>query len=133
MLQSLGAALGDDAPVDAAAVSAGVTRAGESVMSFGKAQVGDKTMIDAIVPFVDALTGAVGAGRGLGEAWQDAADVAAQAARDTAQLTAKLGRARSHGDKSIGTPDPGAVSFAMIATTVSAELERAAAAAEEGD
>jgi dihydroxyacetone kinase len=128
MLQSLGTALGDDTPVDAPAVAAGVTEAGKAVQGFGKAQVGDKTMIDAIVPFVDALTGAVGAGHGLREAWRDAAEVAARAARDTAQLAARLGRARSHGDKSIGTPDPGAVSFAIIATTVSAELERAAAA-----
>ena len=97
-------------------------------MGFGKAQVGDKTMIDAIVPFVDALAGAVGAGRGLGAAWRDAAGVAAQAARDTAQLAAKLGRARSHGDRSIGTPDPGAMSFAMVCTTVSEELGHAAAA-----
>jgi dihydroxyacetone kinase len=60
----------------------------------------------------------VGAGDSLPAAWAHAADVATAAAEATAQLTARLGRARSHGDKSIGTPDPGAVSFALVAHTV---------------
>ncbi len=122
ILQTLGRALGDDAPVDAAAVSAAVAQARDVVMGFGKAQVGDKTMIDAIVPFADDLSRGRRRGRPLREAWQHAAAVAEQAAQQTAQLAAKLGRARSHGDKSIGTPDPGAVSFALICTTVAGEL-----------
>lgn len=123
MLVALGAALGDDAAVDAEAVGAGVARMKDAVMSFGKAKPGDKTMIDAIVPFADRLHERLGAGAGLIEAWRDAADAATAAAEATAQLTAKLGRARSHGDKSIGTPDPGAVSFALIAHTVLRILE----------
>jgi dihydroxyacetone kinase len=122
MVQSLGQALGDDAPVDATAVAAGAGEAKKAVMDFGKAQVGDKTMIDAIVPFVDDLAHNVGSGRSLTDAWRHAAAVAEQAAQQTAQLAAKLGRARSHGDKSIGTPDPGAVSFALVCTTVAEEL-----------
>ena len=55
---------------------------------------------------------------------QHAAEVAEEAARGTAELAAKLGRARAHGDKSIGTPDPGAVSFALVTTTVAEELAR---------
>jgi dihydroxyacetone kinase len=82
-------------------------------------------MVDAIVPFADDLGASVGAGRRLRDAWPQAAAVAEQAAQDTAQLAAKLGRARSHGDKSIGTPDPGAVSFALICTTVAGELPAA--------
>lgn len=126
ILQTLGQALGDDAPVDAGAVAGGVIEAQNVVMGFGKAQVGDKTMIDAIVPFADDLNREVAAGQGLRGAWRHAAAVAERAAQDTAQMAAKLGRARSHGDKSIGTPDPGAVSFALICTTVAAELEQAA-------
>jgi dihydroxyacetone kinase len=128
MLQSFGQALGDEVSVDAAAVSGGAVEAKNMVMGFGKAQVGDKTMIDAIVPFVDDLAQGVTAGRSLQEAWQHAAAVSEQAAQQTAQLAAKLGRARSHGDKSIGTPDPGAVSFALVCTTVAEELGRAASA-----
>jgi D-erythrulose 4-kinase len=101
-----------------------VVQARDVVMGFGKAQVGDKTMIDAIVPFADDLTREVAAGATLHEAWQHAATVAEKAAQQTAQLAAKLGRARSHGEKSIGTPDPGAVSFALICTTVAGELGR---------
>jgi D-erythrulose 4-kinase len=126
MLQALGRALGDDAPVDGPAVVAAVTQARDEVLSFGKAQVGDKTMVDAVVPFVDDLGQGVAAGRSLRESWQHAAEVAEEAARGTADLAAKIGRARAHGDKSIGTPDPGAVSFALVATTVAGELARAA-------
>jgi dihydroxyacetone kinase len=118
MLVALGTALGDDDDVDAARTATGVTAMKDAVMSFGKAKVGDKTMIDAIVPFADRLAEAVDSGADLVAAWTDAAGAADQAAENTAELTAKLGRARSHGDKSLGTPDPGAVSFALIAYTV---------------
>ena len=126
MLHTLGQAFGDDARVDAGAVAGVVIQAQDVVMGFGKAQVGDKTMVDAIVPFADDLNLEVAAGRSLHDAWQHATTVAEQAARDTAQLAARLGRARSHGDKSIGTPDPGAVSFALVCTTVADELSQAA-------
>jgi dihydroxyacetone kinase len=122
ILHTLGQAFGDDAPVEKAVVSASVVEVQNVVMGFGKAQVGDKTMIDAIVPFADDLNREIAAGQPLHGAWRHAADVAERAARDTAQLAAKLGRARSHGDKSIGTPDPGAVSC----TTVADELGTAA-------
>jgi dihydroxyacetone kinase len=122
ILQTLGKTLGDEAPVNAAVVAAAVGEARDVVMGFGKAKVGDKTMVDAIVPFADDLSASVDAGRPLRVAWPQAAAVAEQAAQKTAELAAKLGRARSHGDKSIGTPDPGAVSFALICTTVAGEL-----------
>jgi dihydroxyacetone kinase len=122
ILQTLGKTLGDEAPVNAAVVAAAVGEARDVVMGFGKAKVGDKTMVDAIVPFADDLSASVEAGRPLRVAWPQAAAVAEQAAQQTADMAAKLGRARSHGDKSIGTPDPGAVSFALICTTVAGEL-----------
>jgi D-erythrulose 4-kinase len=122
ILQTLGKTLGDEAPVNAAVVAAAVGEARDVVMGFGKAKVGDKTMVDAIVPFADDLSASVDAGRPLRVAWPQAAAVAEQAAQRTADMAAKLGRARSHGDKSIGTPDPGAVSFALICTTVAGEL-----------
>src|SRR5690606_10590559 len=99
-------------------VGAGVTAMKDAIMSFGKAKLGDKTMIDSIVPFADRLALRLEEGADLIDAWQDAADVATAAAQSTADLVAKLGRARSHGDKSLGTPDPGAVSFALITHTV---------------
>ena len=130
MLHTLGRALGDDARGGRGGGVGGRRRRPQRrVMGFGKAQVGDKTMIDAIVPFVDDLTGASRRAARCARPGEHAADVAEQAARDTAQLAAKLGRARSHGDKSIGTPDPGAVSFALVCTTVA---DGAGAAASEG-
>ncbi|SDH27998.1 dihydroxyacetone kinase family protein [Agrococcus jejuensis] len=119
ILRSLAGALGDAADVSRVEISAGVDAARDAVTSFGKAKVGDKTMIDAIVPFADELRERIAAGDSLVEAWSHASGVAEEAAQETAALKATLGRAKSHGDKSIGTPDPGAVSFALICTTVS--------------
>jgi len=118
MLRALGRQLGDDERADGERVAAGIVAAREAVMAFGKAQVGDKTMVDAIVPFSDRLAHLVSDGRPLLDAWGDAADAAQAAADATASLTATLGRARAHGDRSLGTPDPGAVSFALVCRTV---------------
>jgi dihydroxyacetone kinase len=82
-------------------------------------------MVDAVVPFAEHLGQGVAAGRSLTEAWRHAASVTDDAAQRTAELAAKVGRARAHGDRSIGTPDPGAVSFALVCTTVAEELEQA--------
>jgi len=88
------------------------TDAIDAIISLGGAEVGDKTMVDAAIPFRDTLVAAKG--EGLGGAWAQAVAAADQAARKTAELAAKRGRSRTHAEKSIGTPDPGAVSFAKI-------------------
>lgn len=118
ILRTLGNVMGDDAVVDAAVVGAGVKAMSDAVMSFGKAKPGDKTMIDAIVPFADALVQRLDAHEQLPLAWSGATEVAAAAAQATSEMTARLGRARAHGEKSLGTPDPGAVSFTLVAETV---------------
>ena len=69
-------------------------------LGFGKAQVGDKTDIDAIVVFADDHPGR----RRAEDAWQHAAAVAEKAAKQTAQLAAKLGRARSHAQRASTRP-----------------------------
>jgi dihydroxyacetone kinase len=88
----------------------------------GGAQRGDKTMLDALLPFTDALQGAVEGGSDLAQAWQEALAVAEQAAQDTAQLRPKVGRARPLAERSVGTPDAGAVSLALALRTASAAL-----------
>lgn len=118
MLRTLGEHVGDDRHVTAKAISDGIVAAKDAVMAFGKAKVGDKTMVDAIVPFADDLARRIADGQKLREAWGHSAGVADEAAQETAALAATLGRAKSHGDKSIGTPDPGAVSFALICSTI---------------
>ncbi|WP_203919108.1 dihydroxyacetone kinase family protein [Rugosimonospora africana] len=92
-----------------AAVSLGCDRVAE----VGHASVGDKTMLDAFVPFVDALRAAVDSGAPLGAAWSGAAQVATEAAAATADLRPRLGRARPLAERSLGSPDPGAVSLAL--------------------
>jgi dihydroxyacetone kinase len=118
ILKTVGSHLGDTEPGTAPAVAAGIAAARDAVMEYGKAKVGDKTMVDALVPFADTLSARVEAGEGLAAAWQRAAAAAAQAAEATADLMPGMGRARSHGAKSLGTPDPGAVSLALIAERV---------------
>jgi dihydroxyacetone kinase len=87
-------------------------------MAYGKADVGDKTLVDALVPFSSALTHAVDAGSSLSAAWVTAANAATHAAAETADLLPRMGRARMHGRNSVGTPDPGAHSLALIVTAV---------------
>ncbi|MHB8707183.1 MAG: dihydroxyacetone kinase family protein [Coriobacteriia bacterium] len=119
----VGAALGDDAEAFTAADVAAAMRAGmESIQTMGGAKLGDKTMLDALVPFVDALAAAVAAGDELTVAWDKAAAVATQAAADTAPLRPMIGRARPLADKSVGTPDAGATSLAMAMVAVGAAL-----------
>ena len=89
------------------------------VMSFGKAQLGDKTLVDALVPFAQTLESEVSAGKSLGNAWDTAAKASVLAAESTSSLLPKIGRARPHAEKSVGHPDPGAISFSLITTDLS--------------
>lgn len=104
------------------AVSA-VSEAVDAIISLGGADIGDKTMVDAAIPFRDTLTTAQG--QGLGPAWAQAVTAAEEAARGTADFAAKRGRSRTHADKSIGTPDPGAVSFAKIVAVLQTHVSDA--------
>ncbi|NBQ68956.1 MAG: dihydroxyacetone kinase family protein [Nitrosomonadaceae bacterium] len=115
ILRNLGNALCDEAKPDAAMLATGVTAALEAVVSLGKAQLNDKTLVDVLYPFSATLTQSAAQGLSTTEAWTAAAEIAAQSAEATRNLTPKIGRARPHAEKSIGTPDPGAVSMALIA------------------
>ncbi len=122
LLRSWSSALDDDAPADGAAVVRGARLALDSVSSLGGARVGDKTLVDALVPFVETLEASFAAGKPLPAAWADAAAASKAAADATAQLTPKLGRARPLAERSIGHPDAGAVSLSMIAACVAKTL-----------
>jgi len=115
--------LGDTGAPTAADVAAGVASGAHGVTEYGRAEVGDKTLVDALEPFTITLTQAVEAGASLGEAWAAAADAATRAARLTADLLPRMGRARTHGENAIGTPDPGAISLALIATALTDALK----------
>lgn len=92
----------------------------DTLSELGKASVGDKTLLDSAVYFVEALEQNLD--QGLSPAWASAAKVAEQAAQATAELSPKVGRARPLAARSIGTPDPGAVSFALCVRAVSEAL-----------
>ncbi|WP_138444844.1 dihydroxyacetone kinase family protein [Sinomonas susongensis] len=121
-LRTMGEHIGDAEAPDAAAVAQAVAEARAAVQRTGKAQVGDKTLVDALVPFSERLTGLVSDGQELATAWTAAAAAATGAAAATADLLPRLGRARPHMEKSLGTPDPGAVSFALAVTAVGGAL-----------
>jgi D-erythrulose 4-kinase len=118
MLSALGARLGDTGRPDSATVAAGMRDGYDALVRLGGAAPGDKTMLDALLPFVAELERRVADGEPWQRAWSAAADVATEAARATADLRPKVGRARPLAERSVGTPDAGATSLAMCARTV---------------
>jgi dihydroxyacetone kinase len=116
-LEALGRVLGDDQRPSAATVAQAVHAATDAILAFG-AVPGDKTMVDALVPFDDVLTARIAAGDDLVTAWSAAAAASTSAADATADLLPRMGRARTHGEDAVGTPDAGAISFALITTAV---------------
>lgn len=115
-LVAAGTSLGDTQDPDGARVTTAVAAACSAVMRLGGAERGQKTMVDAFVPFDETLRDRVDAGDALAAAWAAASEAATRAADGTADLLPGLGRARTHASASRGTPDPGAVSFALAAT-----------------
>ncbi|QCV87116.1 dihydroxyacetone kinase family protein [Acidipropionibacterium jensenii] len=114
-LTAFGSALGDDQPCRPELVVRAAGAALEAVTRLGGAQLGDKTMVDAMEPFVRTLQGSTA---DLPTAWGAAVLAADQGARSTAGIVARLGRSRPLGEKSLGTPDPGAVSFVEVVRAV---------------
>jgi len=100
--------------LDADAVAA-IFRAGLEGMSVqSKANVGDKTMMDALIPAVEALETASKEGKTIAEMLEAAAYAAEQGAESTKDMQAKFGRARNLGERTLGFQDPGATSISYI-------------------
>lgn len=94
---------------------AGCLEAGlAGVRSRGKAEPGDKTMVDALIPATEALRGALDGGASFADALGRAADAAEEGARATIPLVARKGRASYLGERSAGHQDPGATSSALL-------------------
>lgn len=113
-LTAAGSAFFDDRQTDENQKLSALTNAVEALQRLGGAELGDKTMMDAALPFAQSLKNASAEGRPFLEALGTAAKDATDAAAATADLTARLGRSRVLGEKSLGTPDPGATSFALL-------------------
>ncbi|MGW0819505.1 dihydroxyacetone kinase subunit DhaL [Streptomyces viridiviolaceus] len=104
LLRRAGKALGDAAEVSAEQLAEALRTGVDAVRTLGGAAPGDKTMIDALVPAVDAL----------GDSFAAARDAADEGARATTPLQARKGRASYLGERSIGHQDPGATSSALV-------------------
>ncbi|MBV2352963.1 dihydroxyacetone kinase subunit L [Streptomyces sp. J2-1] len=104
LLRRTGKALGDAAEVSEAQLAEALGTGVEAVRTLGGASPGDKTMIDALVPAVEALGEGFGAARSAAEAGAEA----------TVPLQARKGRASYLGERSIGHQDPGATSSALL-------------------
>ena len=116
--------LGDTADIDAEALASALAAARDGVVARGKAETGDKTMIDAWTPAVEAAQNAASDGGDVLAVLQAAAEAAEVGAVATDPLVARKGRASYLGERSAGHRDPGAASTAL--------LLRAAAAAAAG-
>jgi dihydroxyacetone kinase len=123
LLDTIGQVVGDQRRVSDRDVASGISRAAETVGRLGMSRVGDKCMLDALVPFAETLQGRVDAGDPLAVAWPVSADIATVAAERTRDLVPKVGRARPLADRSVGTPDPGAVSLARCLVAVGEVLK----------
>jgi len=96
-----------------AALQAGV----DGVVMRGKANPGDKTMVDALTPALNTLKAATGDGRTLADALRQSVHAAGQGMTDTIPLVARKGRASYLGERSAGHQDPGATSSHLLLKT----------------
>ena len=98
--------------IDVAGIQAMFAKALEELDDMSGAKVGDKTMMDALIPASQAIASYSGGGeQALFDAAAQAAEEGAEASR---QFVSKFGRAKSYGTQTIGTPDAGAVSMARF-------------------
>ncbi|MCL1921503.1 MAG: DAK2 domain-containing protein [Kiritimatiellaeota bacterium] len=98
--------------LDPEAVAAMFTGGLEELGFTTRARVGDKTLMDALIPATDALAAAMG--DGIAAMFKAAAEAASKGSEATAAMRAKFGRAKNLGDRSIGPVDAGSASMACI-------------------
>jgi phosphoenolpyruvate---glycerone phosphotransferase subunit DhaL len=111
---AIGRSLGDQAEVDDATLAAGLRAGLDGVVARGKAQLEDKTMVDALHPALEALDAALADGKDLGGALDAAEAAARKGVAATIPLVARKGRASYLGERSRDHQDPGATSTHLI-------------------
>lgn len=107
-------ALGENPDIDAAVLAAALTAARDGIVARGKAELGDKTMVDAWSPAVEAADEVLVAGGDAVAVLAAAAEAAEVGAVTTDPLVARKGRASYLGERSAGHRDPGAASSALL-------------------
>jgi dihydroxyacetone kinase-like protein len=110
----IGTTAGAVTELDGAALAAALRAGFAGVLARGNAAPGDKTMVDAMGPALDALDAGLGSGSSIADAASAAADAAAAGRDATEPLVARKGRASYLGDRSAGHLDPGATSTAFL-------------------
>ncbi|MCU1628768.1 MAG: dihydroxyacetone kinase [Pseudonocardia sp.] len=118
----MAAAAGDAGPLDAAGFAKALRAGLEGVAARGRTEIGDKTMVDALAPAVDALEARLASGAPLDTALAAAAAAAAAGRDDTAGRVARKGRASYLGERSIGHQDPGSASATLLVEAAVAAL-----------
>ncbi|MGQ4510947.1 dihydroxyacetone kinase subunit DhaL [Streptomyces sp. DW26H14] len=116
LLRRTGKALGDAAGTDRAGLADALGAGVAAVAQLGGAKAGDKTMLDALEPAVEALA----------TGYAEAARAASEGAEATTPLQARKGRASYLGERSVGHQDPGATSAALLVTTLAETAEAGA-------
>lgn len=113
-----GVAAGDVTELDGAAFAAAMQAGIDGVIARGKAEPGDKTMVDVLVPALAEFNTALAGGAQLSAALETAAAAAKTASEATVPLVAKKGRASYLGERSVGHMDPGSASTAILFATL---------------
>jgi dihydroxyacetone kinase-like protein len=114
LFMRMGQSLGDAPEVSPEDLAAAVRAGMEGVVARGRAELGDKTMYDALSPAVDALDAGLTEGDPLGQALARASAAAAAGRDATEPMLARKGRASYLGERSVGHLDPGAASIALL-------------------
>lgn len=119
---ALGTAGGNEGELDAAGTVAALKAAVEAVQKRGKAEPGDKTMVDALLPAIDAMETSLADGGTLADALAAGTDAAEEGMRATIPMLARKGRASYLGERSIGHQDPGATSSWLLVRSAAETL-----------
>ncbi|GAA2442217.1 dihydroxyacetone kinase subunit DhaL [Streptomyces lavendulocolor] len=119
LLRRTGKALGDAAEVAPVQLAEALRVGVAAVAQLGGAKAGDKTMLDALEPAVEAL------GESLGASFAAAAEAADEGALATVPMRARKGRASYLGERSVGHQDPGATSSALLVAALASAAEGA--------
>lgn len=114
LFMGMSASVGSAEAVDASGFAAMLEQGVASLRKNTKAEVGGKTLIDALVPAMAAIRTAVDSGRSLAQALSEGAGAAVTGAEATRNMKALFGRARNLGERSIGQLDPGATSMSLL-------------------
>ena len=114
MIGGMGEALEDMDSVDSDGLVGMLKGSLEAMEDITTAKVGDKTMMDALIPAVEAAVAAGQAGGDVMAVLTAAKEAAVRGAKESEQYISKFGRAKSYKEQTIGTPDAGAVSTSLL-------------------